>query len=54
MIIALTFANGDRRIDALDRLLDDVLRLVSDTRKRLIACDEWTRDQARRAAANAA
>jgi hypothetical protein len=47
----LTFTSGERRIDALDRLLDDLLRTASDTRKQLHATDKWLAAEARKAAA---
>jgi hypothetical protein len=47
----LTFTSGERRIDALDRLLDDLLRTASDTRKQLQATDKRLAAEARKAAA---
>lgn len=43
-VVALNETDPRRRGDAIDRFVDAVERTVEATRKRLAACDAWTRD----------
>ena len=50
MLVALNYSDPLRRGDAFTRFTEDLLRMTSETRRRLRATDKWLVDQQRREA----